>query len=109
MDQARSDSAIASQPPTTAYRPARVGQGTETVINPERRGAALPLPEGPGLPHSSVWSRLFPSKVDYQDPALIPAQPVCSWDTFKSKLASAREAWERYSRRWTHDCSGVLR
>lgn len=73
MDQARSDSAIASQPPTTAYRPARVGQGTETVINPERRGAALPLPEGPGLPHSSVWSRLFPSKVDYQDPALIPA------------------------------------
>ncbi len=73
MDQARSDSAIASQPPTTAYRPARVGHGTETVINPERRGASLPLPEGPGLPNSSVWVRLFPSEVGYQDPALIPA------------------------------------
>ncbi len=73
MDQARSDSAIASQPPTTAYRPARVGHRTETVINPERRGASLPLPEGPGLPSSSVWLRLFPSEVDYQDPALIPA------------------------------------
>lgn len=73
MDQARSDSAIASQPPTTAYRPVRVGHGAETVINPERRGSSLPLPEGPGLPNSSVWVRLFPSEVDYQDPALVPA------------------------------------
>lgn len=73
MDQPRSDSAIASQPPTTAYRPARIGRSAETVINPERRGASLPLPEGPGLPNSSVWLRLFPSEVDYQDPALIPA------------------------------------
>ena len=73
MDHPRSDSAIASQPLTTAYRPARVGHGGETVINPERRGASLPLPEGPGLPSSSVWLRLFPSEVDYQDPALIPA------------------------------------
>lgn len=47
--------------------------GAETVINPERRGAPLPLPEGPGLPTSSVWLRLFPSEVDYQDPANIPS------------------------------------
>ncbi|RLT01375.1 MAG: serine/threonine protein kinase [Planctomycetota bacterium] len=73
MDQPRSDSAIASQPSTTAYRPARAGRGAETVINPERRGASLPLPEGSGLPSSSVWLRLFPSEVDYQDPALVPA------------------------------------
>jgi serine/threonine-protein kinase len=73
MDQSRSDSAVASQPPTTAYRPVRVGHGAETVINPERRGASLPLPEGPGLPTSSVWLRLFPSEVDYQDPAQVPA------------------------------------
>ena len=73
MEHSRSDSAIASLPATTAYRPARVGHGGETVINPERRGTSLPLPEGPGLPSSSVWLRLFPSEVDYQDPALIPA------------------------------------
>lgn len=73
MDQSRSDPAMSPQPPTTAYRPARVGRGAETVINPERRGGALPLPEGPGLPNSSVWLRLFPSEVDYQDPALVPA------------------------------------
>ena len=73
MDQPQSNSAVASQPPTTAYRPARVGQGMETVINPERRGISLPLPEGPGLPTSSVWLRLFPSEVDYQDPAQVPA------------------------------------
>ena len=73
MDQSRSDSAISPQPPTTAYRPVRVGRGAETVINPERRGTSLSLPEGPGLPNSSVWLRLFPSEVDYQDPALVPA------------------------------------
>ncbi len=73
MDQPRSDSAVASPPPTTAYRPVRVGHGTETVINPERRGVSIPLPEGPGLPTSSVWLRLFPSEVDYQDPAQVPA------------------------------------
>ncbi len=73
MDQPHSDSAVAPQPPTTAYRPVRVGQGAETVINPERRGVSLPLPEGPGLPTSSVWLRLFPSEVDYQDPAQVPA------------------------------------
>ncbi|MBC7816210.1 MAG: protein kinase, partial [Planctomycetaceae bacterium] len=73
MDQPRSDSAVASQPPTTAYRPVRVGHGADTVINPERRGVSLPLPEGPGLPTSSVWLRLFPSEVDYQDPAQVPA------------------------------------
>lgn len=73
MDQPRSDSAIASQPSTTAYRPVRVGHGGETVINPERRGAPLSLPQGAGLPNSSVWLRLFPSEVDYQDPALVPA------------------------------------
>ncbi|TXT30872.1 MAG: putative serine/threonine-protein kinase pknB, partial [Planctomycetota bacterium] len=73
MDQPRSDPSISPQPPTTAYRPARAGVGAETVINPERRGLPLPLPEGPGLPNSSVWLRLFPSEVDYQDPALIPA------------------------------------
>ena len=73
MNQPHSNSAVASQPPTTAYRPARVGQGMETVINPERRGISLPLPEGPGLPTSSVWLRLFPSEVDYQDPAQVPA------------------------------------
>ena len=73
MDQTRSDPAMSPQPSTTAYRPARIGRGAETVINPERRGASLPLPEGPGLPNSSVWLRLFPSEVDYQDPALVPA------------------------------------
>lgn len=73
MDQPRPDSSISQQPPTTAYRPARVGVGAETVINPERRGLPLPLPDGPGLPNSSVWLRLFPSEVDYQDPALVPA------------------------------------
>lgn len=73
MDHARSDSAIASPPPTTAYRPVRVGHGAETVINPERRGSSVPLSDGPGLPNSSVWHRLFPSEVDYQDPASIPA------------------------------------
>lgn len=73
MDQPNSDSAVAPQPPTTAYRPVRVGHGTDTVINPERRGVSLPLPEGPGLPTSSVWLRLFPSEVDYQDPAQVPA------------------------------------
>ena len=72
MDQPRSDSA-SPQPPTTAYRPVRVGHGMDTVINPERRGSPLPLPEGPGLPTSSVWLRLFPSEVDYQDPAQLPA------------------------------------
>lgn len=73
MDQPRSDPAMSLQPPTTAYRPARAGRGAETVINPERRGASLPLPEGPGLPNSSVWLRLFPFEVDYQDPAMVPA------------------------------------
>lgn len=73
MDHPRSDSAIASPPSTTAYRPMRVGHGAETVINPERRGSSLPLTEGPGLPNSAVWMRLFPSELDYQDPALVPA------------------------------------
>ena len=73
MNQLRPDSSISQQPPTTAYRSARVGIGAETVINPERRGLPLPLSEGPGLPNSSVWMRLFPSEMDYQDPALISA------------------------------------
>ncbi|MFM9960943.1 MAG: serine/threonine protein kinase [Planctomycetaceae bacterium] len=73
MDQPHSDSAVASLPLTTAYRPVRVGHGGETVINPERRTPSLPLPEGPGLPTPSVWLRLFPSEVDYQDPAQVPA------------------------------------
>ena len=73
MVQPRSDSSISQQPPTTAYRPARVGIGGETVINPERRGLPLPSSEGSGLPNSSVWVRLFPSEVDYQGPASIPA------------------------------------
>ncbi len=73
MDQPNSDSAVAPQPPTTAYRPVRVGHGADTVINLERRGVSLPLPEGPGLPTSSVWLRLFPSEVDYQDPAEVAA------------------------------------
>lgn len=68
MDQPRSDSAISPQPLTTAYRPARVGHGGDTVINMERRGAPLPLSDVPGLPNSSIWQRLFPSDIDLQDP-----------------------------------------
>lgn len=73
MDQPRSESDAVLQPPTTAYRPVHAGHRADTVINPERRGVSLPLPEGPGLPTSSVWLRLFPSEVDYQDPAQVPA------------------------------------
>ena len=74
MEQPRSNSGVVSSTPTTAYKPVRVGGGADTVINLERRGASLPLPEGPGLPTASVWLRLFPSEVDYQDPAqLTPA------------------------------------
>ena len=73
MDQHRTDSTIIPPPPTTAYRPVRVGIGAETVINPERRGASLPPSEGSGLPNSSVWHRLFPSEYDYQEPGQIPA------------------------------------
>ena len=73
MDQSRSDSTVTPPPPTTAYRPVRVGVGAETVINPERRGAALPPSDGSGLPASSVWHRLFPSEYDYQEPGQFPA------------------------------------
>src|SRR5439155_3769394 len=60
-------------PPPTANRPARVGVGTDTVINPERRGTTLPPVEGVGLPPSSVWHRLFPSEFDYPEPAAVAA------------------------------------
>lgn len=73
MDQPRSELSATPSPPPTAYRPPRAVHGAETVINPERRGAPLPLPEGPGLPTPSVWLRLFPSEVDYQDPANVPS------------------------------------
>lgn len=72
MEKPRSNSGIVSQPPTTAYRPVRTGGGAETVINPERRGSPLPVHEGAGLPSASVWLRLFPSEVDYHDPAQAP-------------------------------------
>jgi len=68
MDQHRSDSTITPPPPTTAYRPVRLGGVAETVINPERRGASLPPGDGSGLPNSSVWHRLFPSEYNYQEP-----------------------------------------
>ena len=73
MDQSRTDSTITPPPPTTAYRPVRAGVGSETVINPERRGAVLPPADRSGLPNSSVWHRLFPSEYDYQEPGQIPA------------------------------------
>lgn len=73
MDQHRSDSTITPPPPTTAYRPVRLGGVAETVINPERRGASLPPGDGSGLPNSSVWHRLFPSEYNYQEPGGTPA------------------------------------
>ncbi len=73
MDQPRSDSTVTPQPPTTSYRPVRLGIGAETVISPDRRGAALPPAEGTSLPASSVWHRLFPSEFDYQEPVQILA------------------------------------
>lgn len=72
MDQRRSDSTITPPPPTTAYRPVRMGGVAETVINPERRGTALPPGDGSGLPNSSVWHRLFPSEFNYQEPGGTP-------------------------------------
>ncbi len=72
MDQPRSDSSITPTPPTVAYRPPRVGGGAETVINPERRGTAMPSAVGVSLPTSSAWHRLFPSEADLQEPLQVP-------------------------------------
>ncbi len=72
MDQPRSDSSITPTPPTVAYRPPRLGGGAETVINPERRGTAMPSADGVSLPTSSAWHRLFPSDADLQEPIQVP-------------------------------------